>query len=325
MGQVAQAITIKDRLCNLLLLPISSSTGLDQTKTKAEEISQKIDPKSKVTVKNLNALGRLLVGYKNTISIPFINYVLVNEQWLATLTPKAEEFVLARSMMYLLDNPYEYAVFKYLCPLFVYGLGRLLNDYINDYGADIFPGKKQLTHCLSEALAYLLPSYFLRKIEYKLDALAAIQFDCFDGAIAALSDSTKFSHDGSILDKFNSKTSGIEAADLAATISGFYTDTNLLTGPYSKIAQLIFTSIKIDLVSFPLKLLLSPKYLIPGRFSDRQSTLFNFFKNLPLVNLIFDYPKSSKRIRELNELRKKILKDKINGEKENTINWRVLI
>jgi len=313
--QAIEAISLKEKLFNLLLTPLSSSITSDNTQAEAKVIAETLDPKSTVRVRNLNALGRLLVGYKNTISIPFINYVLVNEQWLQTLPPKAKEFVLARSMMYLLSNPYEYVTYKYLFPLLIYAGFRNLIQYTKDYKDSMPTDKKLVIHYLSEALTYLIPSYILRTIEHKMDAKAAIQFNCFDGAIAAITDSSNFSHRGSALDKLNSGISGVEAADLLTTLSGFYTDANLKSTD-SPLLKSILRPITMDEISLlSPKLLLSPKYLIPGKFTDRQSSLFNFIKNLPLINLIFDYPKPYKRIRELNELRNKILKDKIQTEK----------
>lgn len=309
--------SFKEKICDFLLFPITTNAVLNETLPMTEELSRQLNPQAKVNVRDLNALGRLLVGYKNTISIPLINYVLVNEKWLKTLSPKAKKFVLGRSIMYLLSNPYEYSIYKYLLPLALYNLFANLNDYIRDLEPSIIPSNKLLIYYSSEAISYLLSPYILRQIEYQMDAKTAIEFECFDGASAAISDSIKFSNNGSILDKVNSKISPIEAADLVATLSGFYT--NLLS--YSamsraNIIQRLLAPLKITELYFPQKLLLSPKYLIPGRLNDRQSTLFNFIKNLPIVNLIFDYPKPYKRIRALIELRNKILKDKIDSERK---------
>lgn len=305
--------TLRDKICNFLVSTIASKDISDRIKNKADSIAQKINPKSKVSVKNLNAFGKLLVGYKNAISIPFINYVLVNEKWLQSLSSKAEDFVLARSMMYLFANPYEYVIYKYLFPFLVYNFFINLNEYIKDYEHGISSSKKPLFQCLLITLAEMLAPYYLRKIEYRFDAKAAINFNCFDGAKAAILDTTKFSPKSSLFDRLNSKISPVEFADLALNIMSLVALINKSIfdiNPHEN----ILTPLKIADIKFPLKLFASPKFLIPGRFTDRQSAFFNFIKNLPLINLAFDYPKPNKRIKELTILRNKILKERIKEE-----------
>jgi hypothetical protein len=307
-------INLKEKVCNILLSPITSTDISDRVLNKTESIAQKIDPKAKVTVRNLNAFGRLLTGYKNTVSIPFINYILVNEKWLETLSSSSKDFVLARSMMYLLSNPYEYTIYKYLFPFLVYNFCINVNDYIKKYEHRIYISKKRLIQSLAVTLSEVLVPYYLRKIEYRFDAQSAINFNCFDGAIAAILDSTKFSHKGSFLDNLNSKVSLIEFADLAFYIVSLVTLINKSIFDINSNSSDILSPLKINDIEFPLKLFASPKFLIPGRFTDRQSAFFSFIKNLPLINLIFDYPKPHKRIKELTALRNRILKEKIKEE-----------
>jgi len=310
----AAPTTIKEKICNLLLSPIASGNN-SNISTKSSAIAKNLDPKYAVTIKNLNTLGRLLVGYKNTISIPFINYVLVNDQWLKTLSDEEQDFILTRSMMYLFSNPYEYTIYKYLAPFIFYNGCILLNTYIKRYRNDLAQSQEHLIKYLSVIVSLLLPAYWQRDTEYKIDAKAAIN-SSFEGARKAILDTVNFTHSGSSIDKLNSKISGAEALDFMVNILALY----YLLNPnaddaLSRKTQRIFNPLRMGPLKLSLKFLLSPQLLIPGRFSDRQSAFSNFIKNLPGVNLLFDYPKPSKRIKELEELRARILKDKIKEQR----------
>lgn len=127
----------------------------------ADKLSSKINSSEmKVRVLQMNGFLRHWFGEKNALVIPFLNYILVNEQWLKKLSPEARKFIIGRSLAVLVNYP-EHAVLTSLFPAL----------------ALLFTGP-----------FYFLAIYFARQAEYSADKFAAEKFKCTSGAVDALED-----------------------------------------------------------------------------------------------------------------------------------------
>lgn len=291
--------TLKDKLLSVLCFPMASSNGSNEIKKEVELLSKTINPKAKVTVKDTNGLGRFLFGFKNVMAIPFLNILLINDRWLKTLSKEAQKFVIARSLTYMLSHPYECSVYKYIFPWIMHSFFGSTRHWIYNFTTlHQSQNKTQISAiiALSTVLHRLLTPYILRRIEYRIDAQAAVEFDCLDGAIAALSDITKFSTNGTIIDRSNAIISPVECAEIASKILDLYHSYN--NDDENSNLHKIITAID----------------LMPGHFNTRISLIGSAPKNLPILNLLSGFPMASKRMKMMITLRNKIRGERIKQE-----------
>lgn len=142
-----------------------------KTRDLANELLEKLDPKMKLTsIIHMNRFIRYWMGQQNACAIPFLNYLLVNEEWLAKLPAEAQRFVIGRTLI-TLARANEFIILTVLLP----ALGLALSPSV------FIP---------------LITSYIARSLEYDADKMAAIEFDCVRGGQIALEDTESFKNDG---------------------------------------------------------------------------------------------------------------------------------
>lgn len=308
-SSIARLERIKKGALNLLFTGISHGSS-DQLHQQANQLNQQLTAKDHVTVRQLNWLGKLLIGSKNTISIPFINYIFVNEKWLNSLpSDKSKEFILGRALMYLSAFKNEYLICHYALPFFMHNAIRLINEYALSYKS-LSPQVARCIYYLSELSTRLLLPYFSRSIEYRIDAQTVTKFDCLEGAQAALLDSVTNSPQENILIRANTFVSVVELLDLFVHLLPLYGHINKSINNNDGSLEHDPLLFKISEIALSLPLYSRLKYVLPGRFNDRQSIVLNFIKNIPLINLLFDSPRPSKRVKELLELKRLYLRNR---------------
>lgn len=81
---------------------LSSGNASPDDTSYAHELFKQIDEKSNLPkVKKMNKLVEYLFGYKNTLSLPGINHIYINEAWINNLSEKEKRFVIGRALIWL--------------------------------------------------------------------------------------------------------------------------------------------------------------------------------------------------------------------------------
>ncbi len=210
-------------LTNGLFYLIASSDASQETATKAQDILTQLTPaKDLLAVRKFNRFGKFLFGEHNTITIPYLNYVIVDDDNMQSLSEEAQTFALGRCMM-TLRHQNKYLVYKYLFPF----LGRQAFNYlcpkdeqenihywdklINLHSSNkalILANREQEAEAIrnlkEDAITFLgaakdmcivgakqlgaqsLSSYLARSMEYQLDALTVQELNCKEGALEYL-------------------------------------------------------------------------------------------------------------------------------------------
>lgn len=220
-------------------LDIVLSTG-DASKETTEnaislfkQLDEKIN-KPDIQVKKMGKLAQYIFGYQNTIALPFINKIYVNEKWLNSLTPDQRKFVIGRTVL-LLSKPSKYYIPKMLINITY----RAINNYYcnmykqlaKDAGSNkddfFFEEIEKMSRNPQEdsahliALAYLdklakcTSLYMDRKTEYALDTQTATTFNCAAAATEVLMGLRKCKNDKSIFGKLSSIISLATVLDIA--------------------------------------------------------------------------------------------------------------
>ena len=106
-------------LTNGLFYLIASSDASDKTTSQAQDLLKKVDPSKKLlAVRKFNRFGKFLFGDHNTITVPYLNYVVVDNEGMENLSEESRKFVLGRCMM-TLRHPEKYLIYKYALPFFM--------------------------------------------------------------------------------------------------------------------------------------------------------------------------------------------------------------
>ncbi len=100
-------------LTNGLFYLVASSDASDKITSQAQELLKKIDPSKKLlAIRTFNRFGKFLFGEHNTITIPYLNYVIVDNEGMENLSEQARTFALGRCMM-TLRHQNKYLIYKY--------------------------------------------------------------------------------------------------------------------------------------------------------------------------------------------------------------------
>ena len=103
-------------LTNGLFYLIASSDASQETTTQAQDLLKKVAPsKDLLGVRNFNWFGKFLFGEHNTIAIPYLNYVIIDDDGMQSLSEEAQKFALGRCMMTLRHGS-KYLIYKQLIP-----------------------------------------------------------------------------------------------------------------------------------------------------------------------------------------------------------------
>ncbi len=107
--------SITRTLTNGLFYLIASSDASKDTVSHAQELLHHVAPNQELlAVRKFNAFGRFIFGQNNTVAIPYLNYVIVDDA-LNELPKGASTFALGRCMM-MLSDPKKYLAFRYMLP-----------------------------------------------------------------------------------------------------------------------------------------------------------------------------------------------------------------
>lgn len=202
-------------LAHGLFYVICSAEAPEHTTGYAKKLLNQIDPSQELlAVRSFNALGKVLFGSYNTITIPYLNYVIIDDE-LASLPEQEQRFVLGRSMA-IIANRHRYVGTKYVLPYLIslfyeWQIPEHQKNEHNSFTHTLFnapftwlrstfgrhvsrseheriqalPTKAgQLIKPIGLATMGLLASRYLsRTTEYNLDRLTTDTFDCTEGAM----------------------------------------------------------------------------------------------------------------------------------------------
>lgn len=323
-------------IANGLFYLIASSDASKQTTSHAKNLLNEVDPtKELLAVRKFNRFGKFLFGNHNTITIPYLNYLIVDNEGMENLSEEARRFVLGRCMITLRDKE-KYLGYKYALPLIMnqvherattpdekdkakealpkiifedvidpYTNKAMLNELTNEklqIPKELYiPSLQKLkdnSYPLSiSTLTLLIKNYFSRGIEYELDIKTARELDCAEGAVDYLA-----------------HTEGITLKRLLALLA--YDLTPRLTQAALSQPQWLYNSEK-KLVRYTLA---ATKYLpgqnsIVGKWGGGYSYLpliGNLFNSFPDKERRIDFLKkkckttTAKTLEELNELERAI-------------------
>ncbi len=205
-------------LTNGLFYLVASSDASDKTTAQAQSLLTQLDPSQKLlAVRKFNAFGRYLFGENNTVALPYLNYVMLDEN-IDTLPEQEQRFVIGRSMA-TLAYKHRYTAMKYLIPYVLFILyeqqtsadqqkehsrfnrsfftaprlyvRKLLgyNDPQTNFDAiHNLPqkGKNLLKPLGISVIGTLLSRYLSRKMEADLDRITAQKLSCSLGGIKFL-------------------------------------------------------------------------------------------------------------------------------------------
>jgi hypothetical protein len=282
----------------LLCLPFGQSKASEETTQYVNSVMKELNPKEKVTeVRQMSKLAQYMFGYQNIIALPYLNYVLVNEQWLKKLPDDAKKFLIGRTLVHL-SQADQYAFKKYVLPFLIHiALEASKSDKYKNFeewlkhstGNDwewISRGRipinapEEFEQSLREfslgyplsVLAHLITSMASRSAEYNADIQAATKLKCAKGGITLLKDTLDFKHDktilGSTLSRINPLTKNHDWGIIHRVLSYV-------------------------------------KHYAPGQLTNAPDQLTHFLTNLPLFHYWSSYPRTSDRIKELEKLVKK--------------------
>lgn len=103
-------------LTNVLFYLIASSDASEKTTSQAQDLIKKVDPsKELLAVRKFNKFGKFLFGDHNTITIPYLNYLIVDNEGMDSLSEESRKFLLGRCMM-TLRHQHKYLIYKYAIP-----------------------------------------------------------------------------------------------------------------------------------------------------------------------------------------------------------------
>ncbi len=103
-------------LTNGLFYLIASSDASEKTTAQTQDLLKKIDPSKKLlAVRTFNRFGKFLFGEHNTITIPYLNYVIIDNEGMENLSEEARTFALGRCIM-TLRHQNKYLTYTYVIP-----------------------------------------------------------------------------------------------------------------------------------------------------------------------------------------------------------------
>ncbi len=218
-------------ILNGLFYVIASSDASEKTTAYAQTLLHHLDPSQElVGVRNFNGIGRYLFGKNNTLALPYLNYVILDED--IDKLPEAEQrFVIGRSLT-TLTHKHSYVLSHYVIPYLLFLLYEQQTtaeerDAHRSYTSLLLETPFLLTKALfmrakafcgfdgyddslqqltalprhTKELAYpigisvlgtLLSRYFIHKNETTLDLATAQQLHCYGGGINYLARASHF-------------------------------------------------------------------------------------------------------------------------------------
>lgn len=334
---------IKTVVGETLTYPLSAGDATAGTTQYAQNLYQQLDSTAQLTkVKKLGKWAQYLFGYKNTISVPVIDYLLVSEDWINNLPEEQKRFVVGRGLTWLKKGV------GYLATQAALGtLGAFIAWKNSDIKVGLFNGLRQVRIAHSDLVQYqqthpwntedpelkslaetyvrqiqgfaigdpdkyipalgLLYVQFLKKcldiyinraIVYDADAYTAQKFNCHQGAIETINDLQNFQSDGSTDGKMFSMFPITYL--YSKSVKNSKTLRDALS--YVIIQEPLNNSSKFHSV-FATGLEMLNSYM-PGRLHNTPSRIGHAFKNLPIVNLLSNFPQRASRITALQNLKK---------------------
>lgn len=283
-SETAQNQSILEQLKNGIRtgtnLILSSGDVSEENNTYSQKLFKQVDAEGELPpVKKMNKLMEYLLGYKNSIAIPCINQIYVNEKWLDRLPEVQKRFIIGRAIGWLKNGK------SYLATQFLTGgcIALLENKQYSDmaiyaekirkspedkkFEIALQAGKQNQSFALLIAASKLLNIYTNRMIAYSADEYAVKNFDCVNGAIPLIENLQVYESDNSTLGEL------------------------FAYWPIAYWAPAILNRIKLSSVSKALEAL----NFVPGRLHNTPSELGHTFKRLPLVNYFSRYPVTESR------------------------------
>lgn len=268
----------------ILTFPFGYEDASQKTEKQVIQLMKQLNPDRQfVAVKKLNKFGQLLFGYQNTIAVPFFNYLLVNEQWLKTLSEESQKFVLGRCVTHM-HNADDYIFYNYFMAILVHLFMQYSkDDALRDY--ESLPDKDKAKYntisrtkisnldlqnfiIISPLVLYM--QYLRRKLEAETDIKTATKFNCAKGGIEVLQSIPQFKHDGTPLNQIGSTLPILWAIDY------------FLPNPF----------------------IIRTDFYAPGRLVLQSSKLGHIIQNIPILHYLWQYPRLQERINALRNIKK---------------------
>lgn len=160
-------------------LPLIGRKVSKETEEYTNSILKKLNPNQELNaVVNSNRFIRYWFGYQNSIGLPFLNYLIINEDYFKTLDEESRRFLIGRGLVHIIK-----------------GKQYVLNTVALPFTALI---AKKFLPSISMAID-LMACYSSRQVEYEVDKITAEKLDCANGGIALLKDLKQFKSDDSLL------------------------------------------------------------------------------------------------------------------------------
>ena len=207
----AEPSSFKRILGNILCFFITKKDVSEGVRAQVEEIRAELNPNQEISaVKKFNKIGEYFFGRCNSLSIPLLNYIVLNEGALKDLDDKeAQRFMIGRSL-YKLGKPslllhsmwpFIYTYLKRsvsgesLCSLSPY---EIWSTGPEDLTINFF-NKQHLLDIPTIRLA----AYLARRQEFAADRETAIKLECAEGGKKVLDYQRSYPNDDSIIGKFS--------------------------------------------------------------------------------------------------------------------------
>lgn len=313
---------IKSALTNGTSYLLSSGDASEENTQYTHALLKKLDENhERPQVKKMNKLMEYLLGYKNTLSIPGLNHLYINEAWINTLPEEQKKFVIGRGLVWLKYGK-SYLASQGLMSLMK---GALLAINAKQY-AQIYDSCKEAlsenqainehmqAHNITEETIEQNPKLLLRLVSHQEriinlgiensdNAAFMAGLVCLNSIINLLqinvNRSISYDADQKSIEQFDCRNG---AKKVIRNLKKFDHDQSITGKTFSLIPVVYWASYLLHSSRFwPAAIALDLAGSYSGKLHNSPSKLGSLFKNLPLIHYFSRFPGYQSRIRAIKD------------------------
>lgn len=261
----------------------SSGDASDTTTKYAHTLVNQLDKEqTPPQVKKMNKILEYVLGYKNTMVLPGVNQVYINEDWINKLSEEQKRFVIGRAIVWL-KNWKKYLAIQggLACAILALECKTLhiqeqpAKHPINNLQTLWTPANSAILKAYAlQFFLFAITTCSNRSLVYSTDTITVEKLNCAEGAITALDNLAHYEHDNTFLGTSFASFPVTSCALLLAINTRFY-----------KISKIVDSFIGN----------------IPGRIHNTPNVLGFRCTNLPLAHYFSRHPSISKRTTSLEK------------------------